>query len=84
MAEEPEKVEPTPVEKTEEEAKEDLNNRVNAFIKEYGELVMRHKVDFATYPMFVPDGKGGFKIITQSTPVDIGNQPIRSDFMSTK
>lgn len=62
---------------------EDLNLRAQEFVKEYGELVGKHKVDFATYPMFVPDGQGGFKIITQSTPVDISNQPIRSDFMKT-
>lgn len=72
-----------PVEKSAEEVQQEgLNLRVTDFIKEYGELVSKHKVDFATYPMFVPDGQGGFKIITQSTPVDISNQPIRSDFMA--
>lgn len=84
MAEKEEKkeVEGVAPEKTEEETKQaELSARVNEFVKDYGELVLKHKIDFATYPMFVPDGKGGFKIITQSTPVDIGNQPIRSDFM---
>lgn len=73
-----------PAETTAEQtAQNELNDRVNAFIKEYGELVQKHKVDFATYPMFIPDGQGGFKIITQSTPVDIKNQPIRSNFMQS-
>lgn len=68
---------------TDEQAKRDeLNARCKAFVQEYGELVAKHKVDFATYPMFVPDGNGGFKIVCQNTPVDMTNQPIRSDFMS--
>lgn len=75
--------EETPVVKTQQEIdQEELNERVNAFIKEYGELVQKHKVDFATYPMWIPDGQGGFKCITQSTAVDIKNQPIRSNFMA--
>ncbi len=73
-----------PKERTPEEIKnEELNGRVTDFLKEYGELVGKHKVDFATYPMFIPDGNGGFRVITQSTPVDVSNQPIRSDFMSS-
>ena len=78
MADEKEPV--TETEKTEEEK---LNARIQDFIKDYGDLVQKYKVDFATYPMFVPDGSGSFKIITQTTPVDIGNQPIRSEFMKT-
>lgn len=73
-----------PVERTPEQiAQEDLNNRVNAFLKDYGELVGKYKIDFATYPMFVPDGQGGFRVVNQSTPVDVSNQPIRSNFMET-
>lgn len=69
-------------EKTAEEtAANDLNDRVNAFIKEYGELVTKHGVDFATYPTYVPDGQGGFKTIVQNTPVDIKNQPRKSPFI---
>ncbi len=59
------------------EAKE----RIDTFVKEYGELVDKHKVDFANYPMLVPDGKGAFKIIMQSVPVDITNQPVKSPFV---
>ena len=53
-----------------------------AFMKEYGELVEKHQVDFATYPVFVPDGQGGFKIVIQSTPIDISNQPKKSPFIA--
>lgn len=70
-------------EKTEEEKKAELNQRVNDFVTAYGELVTKHKIDFATYPMFVPDGNGGFKIICQNTPVDIGNQPVKSPFIQS-
>ena len=56
---------------TEEERKE----KGAAFLKEYGELVEKHQVDFATYPVFIPDGQGGFKIVVQSTPIDISKKP---------
>lgn len=56
--------------------------RKQAFLKEYGELVEKHKIDFATYPVFVPDGAGAFKVIMQSTPVDMTNQPKKSPFVA--
>jgi hypothetical protein len=46
--------------------------KTDAFIKEYGELVEKHGIDFAHYPMFVPDGTpGGFRFVLQSTPVSV-------------
>jgi len=59
----------------------EAKNRVDAFLKAYGELVQEHKIDFASYPVFVPDSQGGFKVIVQSTPVDITNQPVKSPFI---
>ncbi len=57
---------------TEEERKE----KGAAFMKEYGELVAKHQIDFASYPVFIPSGKPGiFEISVQSTPVDISKQP---------
>ena len=56
---------------TEEERRE----KGEAFLKAYGELVEKHQVDFATYPVFVPDGQAGFKIVVQSTPIDISKKP---------
>jgi len=58
----------------------------NEFLKEYGELVEKHQVDFATYPVFVPDGAGGFKVTMQSTPVILtpkpaAEEPVESTFM---
>lgn len=83
MAEDVEKKEEPIAEKSAEQVKqEELNERVNTFIKEYGQLVLKHKIDFASYPMFMPDGQGGFKIICQNTPVDIGNQPLKSPFVT--
>lgn len=54
------------------------------FIKEYGELVEKHKVDLATFPIYVPNDRGGFDTQIQSTPVDISKQPVKSNFMETK
>lgn len=47
--------------------------KIEEFLNDYRNLVKKHGVDFATFPMFVPDGtEGGFKIVCQSTPVDLG------------
>jgi hypothetical protein len=65
---------------TEEERQE----KGTQFLKEYGELVEKYQMDFATYPMFIPDGEGSFKIVVQSTPVDISNQSKKSPFVATE
>lgn len=65
----------------EEKAANDLNERVGSFVKEYGELVAKHKIDFASYPVYTPDVQGGFKVVVQNTPVDISNQPVKSPFI---
>lgn len=58
--------------------------RFNAFIADYKSIVDKHQMDFAAFPMFVPDGQGSFKVIVQQQPVDIANQPKASpkEFMS--
>lgn len=61
---------------------EELKKRQEEFIKEYGELVTKHKMDFATYPMFTPDGNGGFRVIVQNTPVDTTNIAQKSPFIA--
>lgn len=49
----------------------ELEERVKAFLNAYQVLVNEHMIDFATYPVFVPDGNGSFKIVMQNTPVDM-------------
>lgn len=57
-------------------------DRIAAFTKDYGKLVEKHKIDFANFPMFVPDGTpGGFRVIVQSMPVDITQQAVKSPFI---
>lgn len=57
--------------------------KATAFLKDYGELVEKHKMDFATYPVFIPDGQGGFKIVVQNTPVDLPEpKPTESPFIA--
>lgn len=61
-----------------------MQERINGFFKEYGELVKKWEVDFANYPMFIPDEKGGFRVIVQSTPIDIKDRPVKSPFIAEK
>jgi len=52
-----------------------------AFLVEYNALVEKHQIDFAQYPVYIPDGQGGFRTVIQTTPVSIKNQPKRSPFV---
>jgi hypothetical protein len=58
-----------------------LEERKNSFIKEYGELVKKHQIDLATFPMFVPNKDGGFDIKIQNTLVDISEK--KDEFVKT-
>jgi len=51
--------------------KNETNEKIQEFLERYKALVDEMKVDFATYPVFTPDGQGGFRVIMQSTPIDI-------------
>jgi len=57
------------------------NEKITVFLEEYKALVEKHNVDFANYPMFVPDGQGGFRVLVQSTPVDMDTLAQKSPFM---
>jgi len=51
------------------------DEKVKAFLEEYHALVEKHKIDFASYPMFVPDKGGSFRIVVQNTPVPLPEAP---------
>ncbi len=63
------------------EPSDDAKERIEGFMKEYQELTQKWKVDTATYPMFIPDGQGGFRVVLQSSPVDISKAPVKSPFV---
>lgn len=58
------------------------NEKIEKFLKEYGELVKKYNVDFAPYPLFVPSERGEFKVVCQNTPVDL-DEINKKDFIST-
>lgn len=49
----------------------ELQERIQKFIEAYGALVKEHKIDFASYPTFVPTEKGVFSVVVQTRPVEI-------------
>lgn len=65
----------------EQQTTEELQARTKDFIERYGKLVEETKMDFASYPTFVPDGQGGFRVVIQSVPMDVTNRPEPSPFM---
>lgn len=51
--------------------KEDISEkRIQDFIKEYGSLTEKYDVDFLSMPAFIPDDKGGWKIVIHVQPID--------------
>lgn len=60
-----------------DEHKEDIE----LFLKEYGELVAKHKVDFANYPMFQPNKEGKWEIVVQAQAISIKDRPVISPFV---
>lgn len=64
-----------------EQTQDELQERTKNFIDRYGELVQETKIDFASFPVFEPDGQGGFKIIIRSVPMDVSSRPEPSPFM---
>ncbi len=59
---------------------QELRARSVAFIEAYGKLVEEHKMDFASYPMFVPED-GKFVVKVQTTPVDVRSRPMKTPFI---
>lgn len=59
----------------------ELEKKQKDFLEKYGKLVEETGIDLAVYPVFIPDGQGGFKVIVQSTPVDNTKQPTKSPFV---
>lgn len=60
---------------------EDVKKASEEFMKEYGELTQKHKVDFINYPLWQPDGNGGWKMTIQTQLVSTANQPVKSPFV---
>jgi len=55
-----------------------LEQRKEEFVKEYGELAKKHNMDFANYPIYVPNEDGSFKTMIQTVTVEMA---IKSNFM---
>lgn len=64
------------------EEPKNAEQRSQDFIKEYGEPVQKHQIDFGTFPSFAPDGQGGFKVVVHTQPMDIKDQPKKSPFVA--
>lgn len=59
----------------------EFETKQKQFLEKYGELVKETGIDFAAYPVYIPDGQGHFKTIIQSTPVDVSKQGLKSPFI---
>lgn len=51
------------------------------FLKDYEVLIKKYKMDFASYPVWVPNDQGQWVTVIQTQTVDTSKQPIKSDFL---
>lgn len=58
--------------------------KTEAFIKEFGELVAKHKMDFMAYPLWQPSPTGEWRMTIQTQAVSTKDQPIKSPFVTEK
>lgn len=63
------------------EPNEQQKKQIEEFLAEYGAIVEKHKVDFVNFPMFQPDGQGGWRILIHNQPVSTEGQPVKSPFV---
>lgn len=56
----------------------DFEKRSEEFLKSYEALITGLQVDFASFPMFIPNDKGSFDVFIQTKVIDRKNQPIKS------
>lgn len=61
---------------------EQKKKAIEDFIKEYGALVQKHKVDFVAYPMYVPNETGSWELKIQNQPIYTGDQPVKSPLIA--
>lgn len=56
---------------------------IDAFLKEYGEIVAKYKLDILAIPSFIPDGQGAWKVVINTRVVSTKDQPVKSPFMAS-
>lgn len=49
---------------------------------EYRSKMNELQCDMYSYPLYVPDGQGSFKVVIQTDVVDISNSPMKSPFQT--
>lgn len=59
-----------------------FEERKEEFMKEYGELVDKHKVDVGSMPQYFPLGGGAFGTMLIKEVVDLEKEGVPSPFMS--
>ena len=63
---------------------EEDKKKIDEFLKEYGELVKKHEVDFINFPMYQPNKDGHWETVIQTRPISTKGQPVKSPFIPQK
>lgn len=65
-----------------EEQLKDIQERREAFLQKYKELIDEYKVDFLAYPVFIPNDRGTFEITLRQELADTKYSPVKSPFVA--
>lgn len=57
--------------KLSEEQAKDIATRIEAFKKDYEEMVKKHEIECVAYPSYLPHPNGTFQLMTQIHMVDM-------------
>ena len=57
---------------------QETKDRIEGFLAEYAKLIETWKVDFIAFPVYIPDGTGGFKTVVNQQAVDTKASPTKS------
>jgi hypothetical protein len=61
---------------------EEQKERIDNFLKDYGELVQKYQVDFINFPILTPDEKYNWQLSVQTQTIDITDMKQKSSTVS--
>ena len=56
----------------------DIKERREKFLKAYGKLREEYQIDFASFPVWVPNDRGSFETVMNTDAVDLKYRSVKS------
>lgn len=66
------------------EQQQDIQNRAEAFMKDYADLVKKYEIKMTAVPVYAPTDNGIYITMIQGGPVDTKYESVKSNFMKSE